>query len=657
MNNTPVQQFKSAPRQLIIATAGHVDHGKTALVGQLTGVETDTLQAEKDRGLTINLGYAYHHFQSEKNGETRPFTLGFVDVPGHTDFIHNMLAGVGSVDFALLVVAADDGIMPQTREHLAILGLLGLSELAIAISKIDRVDATRVTAVEQELEMFLQSFQFERAHFFPVSNINGDGIAELQRHLEMRALILSDRTTDAGKSGTRFLIDRSFSVKGIGTVVTGSLRAGRLAEGDQLVLAQHDEAARIKGIRLDKDPISELDPGQRAALNITLPQDLVQRGSWLIEADMLHPLVRFDCRIMPLKQDASFRPSAQYHLYHGSSHYLVSIRSLDPVVGYFQIRSYEPLQACYGDRFIIRDPGATETLAGGYVIDTYVPRRGRSSEARLLELAAKDNKPAAALAKLLNEVELGVDLQQFGRNYNIPLDNVQVLLESSASEAIVFPANNLLGNRALGLSQFESLQNVILKLISEFHQSYPSETGISEPQLSRQLEIPNIHMILSLVIEHLRSSGKISRVGALLQLPDHKAVLSKEETEFMEKIHPLLMSAGNVPPRTRELAEMTGIPLKALERILREVTKSGNLVQVAQNRHFLPTTVAELASFTEALAASKEDGAFSVIEFRDASGIGRNLCIEILEYFDGRGFTRRDGNARLIRTDKDNIFA
>ncbi|MAS59923.1 MAG: selenocysteine-specific translation elongation factor [Gammaproteobacteria bacterium] len=656
MNNTPVQKFKSAPRQLIIATAGHVDHGKTALVRQLTGVETDTLQAEKDRGLTINLGYAYHHFQSEKTGETRPFSLGFVDVPGHTDFIHNMLAGVGSVDFALLVVAADDGIMPQTREHLAILGLLGVSELAIAISKIDRVDATRVTAVEQELEMFLQSFQFERVHFFTVSNINGDGIAELQRHLEMRALNLSNRTTDAGKSGTRFLIDRSFSVKGIGTVVTGSLRAGKLAEGDQLVLAQHEETARIKGIRLDKDPIPMLDSGQRAALNITLSHDLVQRGSWLIEADMLHPIIRFDCRITPLKQDASFRPGAQYHLYHGCSHYLVSIRSLDPVAGYFQIRSHEPLQVCYGDRFIIRDPAATETLAGGYVIDTYVPRRGRSSEARLLELAAKDNKPPAALAKLLHEAKLGVDLQQFSRNYNIPLNNVQVLLESSASETIVFPANSLLGHRALGLSQFESLQNAILKLISEYHQSHPSETGISEPQLSRQLEIPNIHMILSLVIEHLRSSGKISREGTLLQLPDHKAVLSKEETEFMEKIHPLLLSAGNVPPRTRELVEMTGIPLKALERILREVTKSGSLVQIAQNRHFLPATVAELASFTEALAASKEDGAFSVIEFRDASGIGRNLCIEILEYFDGRGFTRRDGNARLLRTDKDNIF-
>ena len=656
MNNTPAQQSKSAPKQLIIATAGHVDHGKTALVRQLTGVETDTLQTEKDRGLTINLGYAYHHFQSEKNGESRPFTLGFVDVPGHTDFIHNMLAGVGSVDFALLVVAADDGIMPQTREHLAILGLLGVSELAIAISKIDRVETTRVTAVEQELEIFLQSFQFERVNFFPVSNINGDGIAELQRHLEMRALDLSDKATDGEENGTRFLIDRSFSVKGIGTVVTGSLRTGKLAEGDQLVLAQHEETARIKGIRLDKDPIPALDSGQRAALNITLPQDLMQRGSWLVEANMLHPVIRFDCRIIPLSQTYSFRPGAQYHLYHGSSHYLVSIRSLDPVAGYFQVRSHEPLQACYGDRFIIRDPAATETLAGGYVIDTYVPRRGRSSEARLLELAAKDNKPVTALANLLREANLGVDLQQFSRNYNIPLDNVLAMLENITSKAIAFPPNSLLGHRALGFSQFESLQNAILKLISEYHQRHPSEAGISEPQLSRQLEIPNIHMILSLVVEQLRGSGKISRAGTLLKLPDHKAVLSKEETEFMEKIYPLLLSAGNVPPRTRELVEMTGIPLKALERILREVTKSGNLVQVAQNRHFLPKTVAELASFTEALAASKADGAFSVIEFRDASGIGRNLCIEILEYFDGRGFTRRDGNARLIRTDKDNIF-
>lgn len=656
MNNTPVQQSKSAPRQLIIATAGHVDHGKTALVRQLTGVETDTLQTEKDRGLTINLGYAYHHFETEQDGETRPFTLGFVDVPGHTDFIHNMLAGVGSVDFALLVVAADDGIMPQTREHLAILGLLGVSELAIAISKIDRVDATRVTAVKQELEMFLQSFQFERVSFFPVSNINGDGIAELQQHLETRALNLDDRATRADESGTRFLIDRSFSVKGIGTVVTGSLRTGKLAEGDQLVLAQSDETARIKGIRLDKDPIPALHPGQRAALNITLAQDRVQRGSWLIEADMLHPVIRFDCRITQLDRTFSFRPGAQYHLYHGSSHYLVSIRGLDTAAGYFQIRSHEPVQACYGDRFIIRDPAATETLAGGYVIDTYVPRRGRSSEARLQELAAKDHPPVTALAKLLGEASLGIDLQQFSRNYNIRMGDVLVMLKSSATQAIVFPPHSLLGHRAIGLSQFESLQSAILNLIGDYHQRHPSEAGISEPQLSQQLEIPNIHRVLSLIVEHLRDSGKISREGTLLQLPDHKAVLSKEETEFMAKIHPLLQKAGNVPPRTRELVEMTGIPLKALERILREVTKSGSLVQVAQNRHFLPKTVAELASFTEELAASKEDGAFSVIEFRDASGIGRNLCIEILEYFDSRGFTRRDGNARLIRTDKDNIF-
>lgn len=656
MNNTPVQQAKSSPRQLIIATAGHVDHGKTALVRQLTGVETDTLQAERDRGLTINLGYAYHHFESETGGEAKPFTLGFVDVPGHTDFIHNMLAGVGSVDFALLVVAADDGIMPQTREHLAILGLLGVSELVIAISKTDRVDVTRVTAVKQELEMFLPTFQFERVCFFPVSNINGDGIAELQRHLETRAIEIGDRTIEARESGTRFLIDRSFSVKGIGTVVTGSLRTGKLAEGDQLVLAQQEETARIRGIRLDKDPIAVLHPGQRAALNITLPQDMAQRGSWLIEADMLHPVIRFDCRITQLNQTFSFRAGAQYHLYHGSSHYLVSVRCLDSAAGYFQVRSHEPLQACYGDRFIIRDPAATETLAGGYVIDTYVPRRGRSSEARLQELAVKDNKPVTALAGLLLEASLGIDLQQFSRNYNIRLNDVLAMLESSASQAIVFPQHNLLGQRAIGHSQFDSLQDAILNLVGNFHQHHPSEAGISEPQLSRQLGIPNIHVILSLVLEHMRGRGNISREGTLLQLPDHRAVLSKEEAEFMEKIHPLLLEAGNVPPRTRELVEMTGIPLKPLERILREVTKSGSLVQVAPNRHFLPKTVAELAGFTEALAASKKDGGFSVIEFRDASGIGRNLCIEILEYFDGRGFTRRDGNARLIRTDKDNIF-
>ena len=656
MSDALTQQPDPPPQQLIIATAGHVDHGKSALVRQLTGVETDTLQAEKERGLTINLGYAYHHFTKTVAGGSRQFTLGFVDVPGHTDFIHNMLAGVGSVDFALLVVAADDGIMPQTREHLAILDLLGVNELAVAISKIDRVDDARVAQVEAELKAFLTPLQFERINFFPLSNVTGEGVLQLQQFLENRAFEAPDADAEKSDQGTRFLVDRSFSVKGIGTVITGTLRSGSIATGDQLLLADTVDDIRIRGIRLDKEVITQIYPGQRAALNVTVPHDSIQRGSWLMEASMLHPVNRFDCRITLLDPSASFRSSAQYHLYIGSSHYLVSIRCLDQAAGFFQIRSHESLHACYGDRFIIRDPAAVTTLAGGYVIDTYVPRRGRSSASRLKEITAKDHRPEFALQQLLQESTLGVDLVQFSRNYNQRLESVLRRLDASEPAPVQFPEHSHLGPRAMGQVHFNHWQNEILQQISDFHQQQPSESGISEPELSKRLNFPSTHALLSPVIDKMRADGSIFRSGTLLHLPDHQAVLSREQQEFMEKIHPLLLQAGNIPPRTRELVELTGIPLKALERILREVTKSGNLIQVAHNRHYLPETVVELASFTEQLATSKEDGAFSVIEFRDSSGIGRNLCIEILEYFDARGFTRRDGNSRLIRTEKENIF-
>jgi len=229
MRDAPPQTYPSDSRQLIVATAGHVDHGKSALVRQLTGTETDTLQAEKERGLTINLGYAYHHFRTEGEPAGAPITLGFVDVPGHTDFIHNMLAGVSSVDSALLVVAADDGIMPQTREHLAILSLLGIKQLIVAISKIDKVDESRAVEVEQQLSELLATSGFSAPDFFPLSNVSGEGVPELKTHLMALAAEKLSLEMEPSDQEARFLIDRSFSVKGIGTVVTGCLRSGQLA--------------------------------------------------------------------------------------------------------------------------------------------------------------------------------------------------------------------------------------------------------------------------------------------------------------------------------------------------------------------------------------------------------------------------------------------
>ena len=343
MSDAPPQTYPSDSRQLIVATAGHVDHGKSALVRQLTGIETDTLQAEKERGLTINLGYAYHHFRTDGEPAGRPITLGFVDVPGHTDFIHNMLAGVSSVDSALLVVAADDGIMPQTREHLAILSLLGIKQLIVAISKIDKVDELRAVEVEKQLSELLATFGFSDPDFFPLSNVSGEGISELKTHLMTLASEKLNPEIKPSDQEARFLIDRSFSVKGIGTVVTGCLRSGQMSTGDQLVQGLSGNVARVRSIRLDRDTIKTLHAGQRAALNISLDQTSVKRGDWLLASPIHHTVRRFDCRIQAAELPHRFKPSAQYHLYHGCGHHLVNIRVLDPDQGFCPILSSTPL--------------------------------------------------------------------------------------------------------------------------------------------------------------------------------------------------------------------------------------------------------------------------------------------------------------------------
>lgn len=650
------REQNSSPPQLVIATAGHVDHGKTSLIRQLTGTDTDTLAEEKKRGLTINPGFAYHHF-SDPAEESRQLALGFVDVPGHADFIHNMLAGVGSVQHALLVVACDDGIMPQTREHLAILNLLGIRNLTIALSKIDRCSTEQTEQVQAELDVLLLSDHFHEPQYFPVDNISGKGVAELKQHLETLALARAGSEEGDDAFATRFLIDRSFTVRGIGTVVTGTLRAGELRVDDRLILSANSQEVRVRGLQLDQQQLQRVGPGQRAAVNITANHDEINRGDWLAEADNFSPCYRMDVLLELLEDSTPLRQNTQYHLYLGASHHVVNLRNLSGKESIYQIRCPEPMHAHQGDRFILRDPAGRKTLGGGKVLDIFVPRKGRSEDKRIEELKIKSKDFQQALPLLLNHGPTGIDLHRFKVNYNLTTSASKNLLQKSDHDVVEIPVAGSSWPRLLSHSHFENLSQLIIETIESFHLENPQLQGISESSLSSALAFPGSHLLLSGLLNRLVEHSLLERSGTLLHLPGHQASLSAEEKEFLEKIHPVLEEHGRIPPRTRELVEITGIPLKPLERILKQCTRSGVLVQVAANRHFLPSTIAELAEFTEKLATqSGPDGGFSVIQFRDASGIGRNLCIEILEYFDRAGFTRRDENTRFIRTQKENIF-
>lgn len=651
----------SGARSIIIATAGHVDHGKTSLVNHITGTDTDTLAEEKARGLTINLGFAYYHYPTEDNGDPISNTIGFVDVPGHTDFINNMLAGVNAVDAAMLVVAADDGIMPQTREHLAIIDLLGISLGFVALTKIDRCDDQRVESVKQEIEVLLETTSLEGSPIFEVSNETGAGIPLLIDHLQSLVARTSNKNRDFSQQHFRYLIDRSFAVKGIGTVVTGSVRAGIANVGQNLLHTGSGELTRLKGLRQDTMELQQAHQGQRVAININVNHKLINRGDWLIEAAIYRPVNRFDASVRFINDDFKVRSNTQYHLHLGASHHIVTLRRLgDEDTGYYQLKTADSVIAHFGDRFVLRDPASQHTIGGGIVIDIFIPRRGRSSAIRLQILKAMDQASLAALGSLLQIQPEGVDLTQFAvcRNIADPaIKNLQQSLESEKSAHIALFVEKQPLPVLLHETFFQQYRQKILDRIARYHEQHTNQQGISEPALSREVDFGASHTLFHAILQILIKQESIKRTGTLLHLPTHRTALTKEEREFMAKIRPILEQAGTVPPRTRELIELTGISLKPLEQILRQMTKAGNLIQVADNRHYLPDTIMELADFTEKIARENNfDEGFSVIQFRDASGIGRNLCIEILEFFDRIGFTRRDGNSRFVRTGKENIF-
>lgn len=634
---------RSTDRFLAIATAGHVDHGKTSLVRHLTGVDTDTLAEEKARGLTISTGYAYRHFHT---GSGQPATLGFVDVPGHSDFIHNMLAGVGAVHSALLVVAADDGVMPQTREHLAILELLGVNRLSIALTKVDRCAAERVAEATEQIRSLLASTPFADAPFFEIDNLSGGGVAQLAAHLETLTQ-QGDEGAAEDAQRPRFLIDRCFVAKGIGTLVTGTMVAGTIGLGESLTHSASGREARIRAIRLDKSDRDQLSAGQRAALNLSLSHELIQRGDWLGADDA--GKLRLDVELRLLDASLTLKQGVDYHLHMGAAHRLARVRPLDAQDQLYQLSLDETVSAYWGDRFILRDPSARRTLGGGRVLDVAVPNRGRASAERLAALRAQRGASVEALAELTARSEFGIELASFAQARNLAPPAVDALLSRLPPEISSISLPGEAWPHLIAATAKRQREQVIVQAVTAFHGARPSEMGMNEKALISACGKASAAPLVTRLVQQLVSSGALRRSGNQLSLPTHRVQASREREEFEKTIEPLLRRGGLTPPRTREIVEATGIPLKAVERILQDCARAGAAVRVADNRYYLPATIDRLADQVGELMVASAGRGFSVIEFRDKTQMGRNLCIEVLEYFDAVGFTLRRENLRVVR--------
>jgi selenocysteine-specific elongation factor len=633
---------------MILATAGHIDHGKTALVQALTGVDADRLPEEKRRGLTIDLGFAYATLPDGAE-------LGFVDVPGHERFLPNMLAGVLSIDRVLLVVAADDGPRPQTLEHLDILELIGVAELTGVVTKIDRVEPDRTTAVVEELGALLAASGFVESPIFPVSSRSGDGIADLTRHLQESARTAErDRAARPAAGLFRMPIDRAFTLPGIGLVVTGTVAAGIVLVGDRLSISPSGIPVRVRGLHSQNHPVESIAAGERCAVNIagSFPEGREPgRGDWIVAPERHAPARRLDLLVRASRfAEAPLRDGLPVHLHLGTADIVGRVavlggRSIVPGgSGFVQVDFEAPIGALYGDRAVLRDHAARHTLAGGRVVDPFPPRRGRRLPSRLAVLEAiAEADPTDALRRLL-EVEGFVALPEFALARNLAPADLDALTEVGAFLRVGAARAPV----AVTAERLAALCDNIVTTLAASHETQPDALGPTRPALFAQLRAVAPEAAIEAALVKLAAAGRVVREGPVWRLPEHQPRMTHADQRLWECVRPLLAVEDLRPPRVREIAAALALDPAAVERFLSRAERLGRVAKVADNRFFLSETLARLTEIGRELAEGSSEGTFTAATFKDHSGVGRNLTIQILEYLDKTGATRREGDARIV---------
>ena len=649
---------------MIIATAGHVDHGKTSLVRALTGVDTDTLAEEKARGLTINLGYAYLPTDTGK-------PIGFIDVPGHHRFIKNMIAGASSIDRALLIVAADDGVMPQTREHLDVLMLLGVQQIDIIITKIDRVSESQVASVSSASKSIILDELGTEPRVFHVSNTTGKGIDGLRTHLfDCNTEIEKKRSADDEACGFRLSIDRRFHVKGAGVVVTGTASAGRVCVGDTLRLLPRGVDVRVKEVRANDVQDETAIAGQRVALCISGKVDLndIDRGNLLVDPDFCDMSERLDVslRLLPrLSRPLKHLTPVKVHI--GAKRLAAQLALINNQTSKLhrgesskaQLILQEALCATNGERFVIRDDSEIETLGGGFVLDPIGPKYGKSKADRLEWLDAIQHGDIALAANALIQRGHCVEFEQLTTCFNrkdvtpstlTPEDCVSF---QAGGKRWITKKSNLAKTRKalLDAVQLSEDGGKTQKNAATTHQPAitNADAGRKQPGIIKDkllaLAGRSTHPALAeATLAILVKQGELANADGRVRLPTRLDGPNPHDA-LWQSLEDALQAAGlNVPviSEARSQAKLSDVDMKIA---IKEGRERGLLHRVNAERFVLTQT---LIKFAEAAEKTVENEPLSVVAFKKQLGIGRKLAIEILEYFDGIGFTRRSGDQRTI---------
>jgi selenocysteine-specific elongation factor len=635
---------------MIVGTAGHIDHGKTTLVRALTGVDTDRLPEEKKRGISIELGYA---FLDTPDADER---IGFIDVPGHERLVHTMLAGATGIDYGLLLVAADDGVMPQTREHLAVLSLLGLQRGAVALTKIDRVEPGRVAAVQDEVAALLADTPLAGAPVLPVSAQTGAGLDALRSVLFEAAQATPPRS--GGGEAFRLAIDRAFTLAGVGTVVTGTVHAGQVQIGDELVItpSPHGLQGRVRSLHAQNRTVAQAHAGQRCAVSLVgIAKEDVERGQWLTTPQAVLTTQRLDAMLTLWHGEARpLRSGTPVHVHIGASDVMGTVAVLDRseaqdalapgARGRVQIVLSAPIAAWRGDHVVLRDNSASRTLAGGEVLDPLAPARYRRTPQRLQELDAWAQPSAEArLAALLAAAANGLALRRWAC-----AEGLGALPALPAGSLHVADAAQ--GDWALAAEHAAAVREALLAALRVYHEQRPDELGPDSGRL-RRLAAPRLPEPLwrALLADGV-SRGEVLVRGSFVHLPEHGLRLSAVDQRIAQKIAPPLAVAGFEGSWARDLARDAGESEALMRTTLARLASGGELHQVVKDLFYPTACMARLAALARAVAAGA-NGEVTAAAFRDATGLGRKRAIQLLEYFDHIGLLRRVGDVHRLRSD------
>ncbi len=628
---------------MIIGTAGHIDHGKTRLVRALTGIDTARLKEEKERGISIDLGYAYVPLA---NGDI----LGYVDVPGHERLVRTMVAGASGIDFALLVIAADDGIMPQTREHLAILELLNISGGAVALTKIDRVDAARVRAVSESVASFIAHSALDGSPIFPVNATAAEdpGIGELRRHLERVASAWPAR---ASGSLFRLAVDRVFTLPGHGTVVAGTVHSGRVRIGDTLAVMPQGTEVRVRSIHAQHRDVDVGHTGERCALNLVgIERSKLSRGDWIADPRALAATDRIDVRLRRLADRGSpLETGSTVHVHLGTADRVASVYLLEGeelaagACARAQLVFEKAVCAAAGDVFVVRDAAALLTLGGGRVLDPNAPARRRRNPPRIAYLDGIEAwLRGEGLTQLLRSRPQGMSLANLVR------------ICGQDAEQLPIPPGSLTIDGAR--EHWLLLEPTWLELLDRarttlraFHAEHVREPGVERGRW-RRMTAPEIdEAVWRAAVEELLQSGEVVRTGPWLHLPGHRVALTEAEQARATPLLASIRAGGFDPPWVRELAAQSRLPEAEVRALLEKCSMFGSVYSVVPDLFYHPDRIRELVRVFEELA--QQHRAIEASRYRDAVKLGRKRAIQILEFFDRVGYTRRTIKGRIPRSD------